>query len=91
MCSRPSKIARWFKLSRKFNVSDIICSKIILINVANSPFNEWPGSIYQRSLNKKIEEFEKKLLDCNVFVTVRKNRGTDISAACGQLKSSQSE
>ncbi|PYE33192.1 23S rRNA m(2)A-2503 methyltransferase [Idiomarina fontislapidosi] len=55
-------------------------SKINLI-----PFNPFPGSEYGRSSNSRIDRFAKVLMDYGFTVMVRKTRGDDIDAACGQL------
>lgn len=55
-------------------------SKVNLI-----PFNPFPGSDYQRSSNNRVERFSKILRDGGVFCSVRRTRGDDIDAACGQL------
>ena len=49
------------------------------------PFNPYPGSIYSRSSNSRIDRFSKILIDKGFIVTVRRTRGDDIDAACGQL------
>lgn len=49
------------------------------------PFNPFPGTDYQRSSNNQIERFKSFLLSKGYNVTVRKTRGEDIDAACGQL------
>ena len=59
-----------------------IPSKINLI-----PFNPWPGSIFETSSQKKIDDFAKILMDAGFASPIRKPRGQDIYAACGQLKS----
>ena len=59
-----------------------IPSKINLI-----PFNPWPGSIYQTSKPEKIEAFASIVLRAGYASPVRTPRGSDILAACGQLKS----
>ncbi len=51
------------------------------------PFNPWPGSEYECSSNTRIDTFSKILIAAGVTATVRKPRGRDILAACGQLKS----
>lgn len=51
------------------------------------PFNEWPGAKYLPTLMQEIEEFRQVLETHSIRCTVRKNRGMDIMAACGQLKS----
>jgi len=55
-------------------------SKINLI-----PFNPYPGSPYKRSSNSRIDRFNKVLQEHGYTVMVRKTRGDDIDAACGQL------
>ncbi|MGD9102315.1 MAG: 23S rRNA (adenine(2503)-C(2))-methyltransferase RlmN [Desulfobacterales bacterium] len=57
-----------------------IKSKINLI-----PFNSYPGSPYQRPHEDTIFRFQKILIDKNYTVMIRRSKGQDISAACGQL------
>ncbi|RWU12984.1 bifunctional tRNA (adenosine(37)-C2)-methyltransferase TrmG/ribosomal RNA large subunit methyltransferase RlmN [Pseudidiomarina gelatinasegens] len=49
------------------------------------PFNPFPGSDYGRSSNSRIDRFAKVLMDKGYIVVVRRTRGDDIDAACGQL------
>jgi 23S rRNA (adenine2503-C2)-methyltransferase len=49
------------------------------------PFNPFPESGLTRSSNERIKRFAQVLMDANVVTTVRKTRGDDIDAACGQL------
>lgn len=49
------------------------------------PFNESPGIPYQCTPMETILRFQKILLDHHYSVFIRNSRGTDISAACGQL------
>jgi 23S rRNA (adenine2503-C2)-methyltransferase len=51
------------------------------------PFNPWPGSPYECSSNNRIHRFAAVLNDAGYAAPVRKPRGRDIMAACGQLKS----
>ena len=51
------------------------------------PFNEWPGSGFVCSDMDRIEKFAKILRDKGLDSPIRKTRGDDILAACGQLKS----
>ena len=51
------------------------------------PFNEWPGSPYTRSSNNRIRAFSEIIYQAGYASPVRKPRGEDIMAACGQLKS----
>ena len=49
------------------------------------PFNPFPQSGLKRSGNARVQAFAKILLDAGMVTTVRKTRGDDIDAACGQL------
>ena len=51
------------------------------------PFNEWPGAPYQRSDWDRIEAFSDIVFNAGYASPIRKPRGEDIMAACGQLKS----
>ena len=50
------------------------------------PFNPFPGTQYARSDDDTIRRFQTVLLDSQVLTMVRRTRGEDIDAACGQLK-----
>lgn len=60
-------------------LGDLPC-KINLI-----PFNPFPNTEYTRSSNNAIHRFKDKLAEAGLNCTVRKTRGEDIDAACGQL------
>lgn len=49
------------------------------------PFNPFPASGLLRSPQPRVQAFAKLLLDAGIVTTVRKTRGDDIDAACGQL------
>ncbi len=49
------------------------------------PFNPFPDSGYARSTSGSIRVFREILQEAGYVVTVRKTRGDDIDAACGQL------
>jgi 23S rRNA (adenine2503-C2)-methyltransferase len=49
------------------------------------PFNPFPESGLTRSKPERIRAFAKILMDAGIVTTVRKTRGDDIDAACGQL------
>jgi 23S rRNA (adenine2503-C2)-methyltransferase len=49
------------------------------------PFNPFPESGLLRSPRARVQAFAKVLQDAGVVTTVRKTRGDDIDAACGQL------
>jgi len=67
---------------RLLKLIDGIPAKINLI-----PFNEWPGAPYKRSSNNRIRAFANIIYQAGYASPIRKPRGEDIMAACGQLKS----
>lgn len=50
------------------------------------PFNEFPGAPYKRPSEKSVLRFQEILTSNNYSVFIRKPRGRDILAACGQLR-----
>ncbi|MDC3107825.1 23S rRNA (adenine(2503)-C(2))-methyltransferase RlmN [Paracoccaceae bacterium] len=58
-------------------------SKVNLI-----PFNTWTGSQYKRSSSDRVKAFRDIIIKSRLPSPIRKPRGEDIMAACGQLKSS---
>lgn len=65
-------------LIKKFNLN----VKINLI-----PFNPWNGCEYDRTAYAQIEKFQNILKTAKLISPIRKTRGDDVMAACGQLKS----
>ncbi len=59
-----------------------IPSKVNLI-----PFNPWPGANYECSSENVIRDFNEIINDAGITSVIRRPRGRDILAACGQLKS----
>ena len=49
------------------------------------PFNPFPGTKYERSEPETIRAFQEIVLNSGLLATVRRTRGDDIDAACGQL------
>lgn len=49
------------------------------------PFNPFPGTAYRCSPKARIQQFQQIVMDGGLIATVRKTRGDDIDAACGQL------
>ncbi|HZX91620.1 MAG TPA: 23S rRNA (adenine(2503)-C(2))-methyltransferase RlmN, partial [Rudaea sp.] len=72
---QPEQARQLVKLMRQ------LPSKVNLI-----PFNTFTGTQYERSEEDVIRAFQKQLLDAGVLTMVRRTRGDDIDAACGQLK-----
>ena len=49
------------------------------------PFNPFPGTEFRVSPRERIRAFQRVLTDGGIVTTIRKTRGDDIDAACGQL------
>jgi 23S rRNA (adenine2503-C2)-methyltransferase len=49
------------------------------------PFNPFPGTRYECSDEPQIRAFQERIMSQGVIATVRRTRGQDIDAACGQL------
>jgi 23S rRNA (adenine2503-C2)-methyltransferase len=80
---RPEHARQLARLMRSFDnaVQMKDAAKVNLI-----PFNPFPGTRFARSPETDIRAFQKILLDSQVLTMVRRTRGDDIDAACGQLK-----
>ena len=67
---------------------DALCDfcKKTLCHVNLIQLNEIPGSKFKPSTQGKVDLFVRKLSNVGVETTVRNSRGSDIDAACGQLK-----
>ena len=70
--------------SVKSNISDIKFLKQSYINLI--PYNSVDESGYQRSDEKNITNFYNVLKKNQINVTIRREFGKDIEAACGQLR-----
>ncbi len=66
------------RLIRKYDLP----AKVNLI-----PFNPWPGSDYETSTPERVSAFSDIVFKGGISAPVRRPRGRDIMAACGQLKS----
>ena len=75
----PEHARQLIALMQKHAVNGLSC-KFNLI-----PFNPFPASGLKRSGMATVTVFAKILLDAGIVTTVRKTRGDDIDAACGQL------
>jgi 23S rRNA (adenine2503-C2)-methyltransferase len=64
---------------------DLVRSSGISCKFNLIPFNPFPQSGLTRSPNTRVVAFAKLLSDAGIVTTVRKTRGDDIDAACGQL------
>jgi 23S rRNA (adenine2503-C2)-methyltransferase len=80
---QPEHARELAKLMRQFDnaVQMKDAAKVNLI-----PFNPFPGTRFERPSDEDIHAFQKQLQAARVLTTVRRTRGDDIDAACGQLK-----
>lgn len=61
-----------------------LCSHFpVMVNIIE--YNPVPGIDYQKSSEDRLEAFAKAVHKHGVMITVRRSRGKDIDAACGQL------
>ena len=65
-------------------LSELLDKERSLINLI--PFNPFPGSKWERPSETEVERFKDELVKHRLRVMVRKTKGDDILAACGQLK-----
>jgi 23S rRNA (adenine2503-C2)-methyltransferase len=76
---QPEHARQLVELVRRHGGTGVPC-KLNLI-----PFNPFPASGLLRSPQQQVQAFAKILSDAGIVTTVRKTRGDDIDAACGQL------
>lgn len=77
---RDSDASELARLTRRFRLP---------AHVNIIPLNPTPGYPTVGSSPRRVAEFHSRLVDLGVNATVRRNRGTDIDAACGQLAAGQ--
>jgi len=53
------------------------------------PFNPYPGAEFERPEDEAIGAFQQELVDAHINAIIRKSAGEDVSAACGQLVTSE--
>lgn len=76
---QPEHALQLVELVREYSTGGVWC-KFNLI-----PFNPFPESGLLRSEHNQVLAFAKILSDAGIVTTIRKTRGDDIDAACGQL------
>ncbi|MDI3380932.1 23S rRNA (adenine(2503)-C(2))-methyltransferase RlmN [Xenophilus aerolatus] len=64
---------------------DLVRSQGVSCKFNLIPFNPFPASGLLRSPQARVQAFARALGDAGIVTTVRKTRGDDIDAACGQL------
>ena len=62
-----------------------LCRRQFPVRVNVIEYNPVPGVGFDKSDESQIDRFAKKIRDKGVMITVRRSRGKDIDAACGQL------
>ncbi|MEH3087528.1 MAG: 23S rRNA (adenine(2503)-C(2))-methyltransferase RlmN [Xylophilus ampelinus] len=77
---QPEHARQLIELVRQYQRQGGVWGKFNLI-----PFNPFPASGLLRSAPQRVAAFAKMLSDAGIVTTVRKTRGDDIDAACGQL------
>ena len=91
--SNSERITFEYVMIDKVNDSDEDARRLIALikgipaKINLIPFNEWPGTPYKRSSNNRIRAFADIIHNAGYSSPIRKPRGEDIMAACGQLKS----
>ena len=70
--------AELVRLIRKYKLP----AKVNLIS-----FNPWPGAVYECSDEERVRRFSDIIFEAGISAPIRRPRGRDIMAACGQLKS----
>ncbi|HET7161241.1 MAG TPA: 23S rRNA (adenine(2503)-C(2))-methyltransferase RlmN [Rhodanobacteraceae bacterium] len=81
-----------YTLMRGINDTPVLAKQLVKLmrrlpaKVNLIPFNPFPGTQYERSDETTIRAFQTILLNAGVQAMVRRTRGEDIDAACGQLK-----
>jgi 23S rRNA (adenine2503-C2)-methyltransferase len=80
---QPQHARELIRLMRSFDnaVQMKDAAKVNLI-----PFNPFPGTRFERPDDQAIRSFQKLLNNAGMIAPVRRTRGDDIDAACGQLK-----
>ncbi|MEA3240994.1 MAG: 23S rRNA (adenine(2503)-C(2))-methyltransferase RlmN [Pseudomonadota bacterium] len=89
---RSSRITFEYILLKDINDSLVDASRLVrLLKPLKSkinliPFNEHPDLPFHRPSKERISAFQAVLLDSGLTSIIRKSKGADISAACGQLR-----
>lgn len=81
-----------YLMIKDFNMSDrhvealheLLGGRKAIVNLI--PFNPFPGAKWQRPETQAIDDFRAKLVEKKLRVMLRTTKGSDILAACGQLK-----
>lgn len=91
--SQSRQITFEYVMLKEVNDSDADARELVRIlrnipaKINLIPFNPWPGAAFECSSGNRIRAFAKIVEDAGYQSPVRRPRGRDILAACGQLKS----
>lgn len=75
------------RLSDATNLAKLLKNIRAKINLI--PFNNYDGSPFEAPDEERIRAFQEELIRKNYTVMLRRSKGADISAACGQLRTSR--
>ncbi|ASG68041.1 23S rRNA (adenine(2503)-C(2))-methyltransferase RlmN [Francisella halioticida] len=64
---------------------ELLISREVPAKINLIPFNPYPGTPYKKPSGNRIHKFKEYLQNRGFVATIRKTRGDDIDAACGQL------
>ncbi|MFZ9035000.1 MAG: 23S rRNA (adenine(2503)-C(2))-methyltransferase RlmN [Francisellaceae bacterium] len=73
------------ELSHAKGLVDLLIKEAVPAKINLIPFNPYPGTDYKKPSNNRIHRFQQCLMNHGFIATIRKTRGDDIDAACGQL------
>ena len=65
-------------------LADLLRGRLCHVNLI--PVNSVEGTGFDKSSRKRVDEFKKRLEGRGITATVRRRMGSDINAACGQLR-----
>ena len=73
------------ELTHAKELVELLTTKQVPSKINLIPFNPHPGTPYKKPSNNRIHRFQQYLIESGFIATIRKTRGDDIDAACGQL------
>lgn len=68
-------------------LTKLLSNRPHMINII--PFNPFPNSCYERPTDAEVQFFARGLIENGLRVSIRKTKGTDVLAACGQLNTKE--
>ena len=95
--ARGERVTLEYVLLAGVNDSDADAGRLVELTAGRPfkinliPFNEWEGCPFRRPDDDAVDRFAGLLLPRAPAVTVRRSRGGDIGAACGQLRARVAE